>query len=284
MGFTQMCSSAPVRATTEPASFNTRPLGDRLPGGCALPAQSRVKTAPPVSMAPFLESCPDMVTLGIRPSMADYAPGELDLLRRSRQIFFPTIRYAGLLKAAGLPIFPSASTYRIRRSRLLQCLLASMLDVPQPRFHVAYGHRQKREALADFAFPFQAMGHMTHAGTEFVIRDMGQYEKVAALLNPLILREIVSWERRAALIWINGRCAGALEEQEAASSLPESLFSLNRRIVEEAHLDDILIEWGFAHGRWQLTKMRHPPIRWPSASGGVHHYGYICDLIRSDKL
>ena len=278
-----MCSSAPVR-TTEPAAFNIQPLRDRTRSGCGFSAQSRVKTAPPVSLAPFLKNCPDVVTLGIRPSMADYTPGERELLRQSHRIFFPTLRYASLLEAAGLPIFPSASTYRIRRSRLLQCLLASMLDVPQPRFRIAYGLRQKSGTLDEFAFPFGAMGPMNHSGTECVIRDVCEYEKIAARFNPLIVREIVPWERRAAFICINGQCAGVLEEQKVASSLPESLFSLNHRIVEEAHLDDILLEWGFGDGRWQLTGMKPPPLRWPSPSGGIHHYGYICDLICSHNL
>lgn len=216
--------------------------------------------------------------------MADYTPGERELLRQSRRVFFPTLRYAGLLDAAGLPIFPTASTYRIRRSRMLQYLLANMLDVPQPRFRIAYGPRQKRETLDDFVFPFWAMGPMNHCGTEYVVRDRCDYGKISARFNPLIVREIVPWERRAGFIWINGQCAAALEEREVASSLPDSLFSLNRRIVEEAHLDDILLKWGFGNGCWQLTEITLPPLRWPSPSGGIHHYDYICDLIYSHNL
>src|SRR5208337_1638471 len=71
-----------------------------------------------VAIAPFLRSCPRLITLGVRASMGDYTPRQREMLLSARQIFFPTLRFVKILEAAGIKTFPSAFAYSVQKSGL----------------------------------------------------------------------------------------------------------------------------------------------------------------------
>ena len=85
-----------------------------------------------VAIAPFLRSCPHLITLGVRASMGEYTPCQRRMLLSASQILFPTPRFVGILQAAGKKTFPSALAYSVRKSRLIQEVLFQFLKCPHP--------------------------------------------------------------------------------------------------------------------------------------------------------
>ena len=110
-----------------------------------------------VAIAPFLRSCPQLVTLGVRPSMGDYTPWQRGMLLSASQIFFPTPRFVRVLQAAGKKTFPSAFAYSVQKSRLTQEVLFQFLKCPHPFTRIYYGG-QKSSILRRFFFSVSSNG------------------------------------------------------------------------------------------------------------------------------
>src|SRR5208337_3134446 len=80
-----------------------------------------------VAIAPFLRSCPQLVTLGIRPSMGDYTTRQRGMLLSASQIFFPTPRFVRILQGREKNI---SQRFRVQRSKI-QADTGSFVSVSQ---------------------------------------------------------------------------------------------------------------------------------------------------------
>lgn len=249
-----------------------------------------------MALAPFLHSCPEVVTLGIRAAVGDYSEEERSLLRRADRVFFPTPRFINVFYALGKPTFPGAATYQYQRSRVLQQLLFQYLKWPHPRSRIYFGTKPKKRILEDFELPVLAMGPRVASRTVHSICDSRELEYYVGRYNPLIIQEKVHWVERIRLLCVCCECVGAhrlfLTEsgEEYSEPLPlacrdlrdpvERTLSLLRIVC----LDDMVIEWGYGNEAWQLLGMTRPPMQWHASPGMLHRHDYICERIRSGLL
>jgi hypothetical protein len=244
-----------------------------------------------VAIAPFCPSCRAMVTLGIRPGLADYSSEERHLIRTADRIFFPTRRFVSVLEAASRPTFPSPQCYRYRTSRVFQTLLFQELNWPHPRTRLYFGSRHKRRILSDFRMPFRASGPLTNPNTTYRIETQTQLERIAETLNPLVIQELIPWEERIRIVSVHHACLAALRiGSEQPTDFPiepvsfrysrlAQLLPMNRRLTQSFGLDDIAIEWGYHRGMWHFIEMSRPPLHIRAYDHSINRHGYICNLI-----
>jgi hypothetical protein len=257
-----------------------------------------------VAMAPLLRTCPGLITLGVRASMGDYTPGERKILLAARLIFFPTPRFAGILEAAGKKTFPSAFAYRVRKSRLAQEVLFQFLKCPHPRTRIYYG-RQKSGIADDFPPPFLAMGPRISTGSRLV-SGAHDLPALSVLHNPLIIQEIVEYEERFQLVFLDYECVGILKwvpgraqrsfdgseiptaprtvNREAPEHFSREIVSRLEKLLRSVRLNDIAVEIGITRHGWQLIEFVRPPLSWPSHEGVAHRLRFICRLIESNRF
>ncbi len=249
-----------------------------------------------VALAPFLRSCTAIRTLGIRPAIDDYSAEEKDLLRSAEVVFFPTPRFAYLFNALQIPTFPGYTTYRFQHSRVLQQILLGYVGMPHPATRIYFGKRQKAKIPDTFRLPFIAMGPIATLEHKHLVDDRAALEVYADRYNPLIIQEAVAWTERIRILCVHTECVGAVRrnDMDTLSSRYEpvsmeqpalrSVLEVTRNFVRNVHLDDIVIEWGYGNGAWQLLEMTRPPVRWPMTKGILNRHHYVCELVQSGRL
>ena len=257
-----------------------------------------------VAIAPFLRSCPRLITLGVRVSIGDYTPRQREILLSAHQIFFPTPRFVSILEAAGKKTFPSAFAYSVQKSRLTQEVLYQFLKCPHPLTRIYYG-RQKSSILNDFRFPVRAMGP-DMIGKVWLVSNSCDLRAVSEIYNPLIIREVLDYEERFLLVFINYECAGIVKRGQGGGQcefdcsgisanhpvdkggLPKFLsgeiIAYVGKLLRYVQLNDIAVEIGLIRHSWQLIELARPPLSWPSAEGVINRYRHISGLIESNRF
>jgi ribosomal protein S6--L-glutamate ligase len=249
-----------------------------------------------VALAPFLRSCNAITTLGIRPTIDDYSAEEKDLLRHAERVFFPTPRFAYLFNALKIPTFPACTTYRFQRSRILQQILLAVAGMPRPVTRIYYGSRQKKKIPDAFPFPFTAMGPKVALHKKLLVDNPLALEECSGRFNPLIVQEAMEWTERVHILCVNAECVGAVR-QHCGSGLScrcepapmeqaalQPIFEITRAFVSKAHLDDIVVDWAYGKGKWQIMEMARPPVRWPLVEGTLNRHRHLCELVESGRL
>lgn len=249
-----------------------------------------------IALAPFLARCPGVRTLGVRPTLGDYTARERELLRSADRIFFPTVRYVEVFDAASLPTFPSASSYRYGRSRLLQSLLFQQLPWPAVKARLYFGKRSKSRMLDEWSPPFDILPPDPRRSALCRILNVRDIDAVPETCHPLVVREVIPWEERLRLVSVHYECIAILRiagEGEthpvstlAAHGIPDLdlLLTMNRDFVRKARLDDIAVEWGLWSGQWRLVETTPPPLHIRTSGHTIRRHSIICDLIVSGTL
>jgi ribosomal protein S6--L-glutamate ligase len=250
-----------------------------------------------VALAPFLRSCTQIVTLGIRAAIDDYSAAEKTLLRSAKRVFFPTPRFAYLFNALQIPSFPSYHTYRLQRSRVLQQILFACGEIPHPTTRIYFGKRQKALISKAFPFPLAAMGSQVALHKKHLVDNPAALETFCHAYNPVIIQEAVEWDTLLRILWVHADCVGAIKRDSSQGSdgsykpVPidhpglGTVIEMMRTFARKAHLDDIVVEWGYAGGQWQVLEMGRPPVRWPLPKGDMlnrHHY--LCELVKTERI
>lgn len=249
-----------------------------------------------VALAPFLSTCPAVVTLGIHPTLDSYSEEEKHLLRHARKVFFPTPRFVDVFQAADLPTFPGAASYSYQRSVLNQQLLFQYLAWPHPRSRIYFGTRQKERILNDFRLPCLVVNpHLPSAPVQ-IAEDAPMLEEYTAGHSPVIVREYVPWDERVRLLCVDYECLGvqrsagdgrgsaAFEPVPAAHPSFVEPLRESLRLLRMVRVDDILIEWGFGNGMWQTIGMQRPPHWWATPEGRLNRHERIGEMIVSGRL
>ncbi|MGA7875169.1 MAG: hypothetical protein WCA08_05860, partial [Desulfoferrobacter sp.] len=83
---------------------------------------------------------------------------------------------------------------------------------------------------------------------------------------------------------VAGNGSTLLEPVPLDSSAFTEPASLNRQLLRAAQRDDILIEWGYANGKWLVIGMSRPPVKWPTCHGTSNRYRHICEMIHAGIL
>ncbi|SPF37140.1 hypothetical protein SBDP1_160012 [Syntrophobacter sp. SbD1] len=246
-----------------------------------------------VAIAPFVRSCPRVVTLGVQTSMGDYTPAQRRMLLCASQILFPTPRFAGILHAAGKRTFPSAISYSILRSRLIQEVLFQLLKCPRPFTRIYYG-RQKNSILEDFSFPFRAMGPKM-PGSALRVCDNIELKALAEIYNPLIVQESLDYQDRFLLIFVNYQCIGILgkisggeqdgfKENIARDCFNGEIVSYLENLFRSVQINDVAAQIGIIRGGCRVIELARPPLWRPTPEGAINRFDYISHMIESNMF
>jgi hypothetical protein len=238
-----------------------------------------------------------VATLGIKATMGDYSQEERETLLNAERVFFPTPRFAEIFRSVEKSTFPSLTTYRYQRSRILQQLLLQYINWPHPKTRIYYGKKQKEQILKDFHLPVSLLGPRAVSGTLHLISHPEMLRDYLQHYNPVIVQQNVPWTERIRLLCVHFKCIGAQrrlmrkvdnEDYEPISLVAHSYFAepLNRthRLLLMANLDDIMLEWGYCEKKWQLITMKRPPVRWKMHEGTLNRHHYIAELIQQGFL
>ena len=257
-----------------------------------------------VAIAPFLRSCPQLVTLGIRPSMGDYTTRQRGMLLSASQIFFPTPRFVRILQAAGKKTFPSAFAYSVQKSRLIQEVSFQFLKCPHPFTRIYYG-RQKSSIVEDFSFQFRAMGPKM-VGFTRLVSNADDLRALSEIYNPLIIQEVLDFAECFRLVFVNYKCAGIIKsvssgaqsgvDSRAISPNPRlehgiglecfsrEIVSCLEKLLRSLQLNDIAAQIGTTRRGWRLIELARPPLSWPTPEGVSNRHRLISRLIESNEL
>ncbi len=126
------------------------------------------------------------------------------------------------------------------------------------------------------------------------------------LHNPLIIQEIVEYEERFQLVfldyervgilkWVPGRAQGSFDGSEIPTAprtvnreVPEhfsrEIVSRLEKLLRSVRLNDIAVEIGITRHGWQLIEFVRPPLSWLSHEGVAHRLRCICRLIESNRF
>jgi ribosomal protein S6--L-glutamate ligase len=144
-----------------------------------------------------LRHCPSVRCLGVRSNLQDYPSEDLELIRRTPKIYYPTLLLAEALSAMGKIIFPSVQTIRYAGDKIRQTQLFYLLNLPVPRTRIYYGPRQKNAILNDFQFPFVAKVPRNSSKGKGVslIGDQTQLKQYLHQVHPAYIQEYLPIRR-----------------------------------------------------------------------------------------
>ena len=225
-----------------------------------------------VAIGEQLKTCSRIITLGLRPQMADYTEQERRLLRTAHMIFYPTDRYVDFFATLGKETFPSVNCYRLRGNRLKHTALLRLLNVPHPRTRVYYGHKQKREILKEFAFPLVAKKAREAADGKqtFLINNRKQLDWYNQHFNPALIQEYVAPEKELRVIVLNCHALFGYQRNVLRGDSIDSLsrkrtwktddvdpegVELARLIARGANLSDVAVDMVFDGSRYWVLEL-----------------------------
>jgi hypothetical protein len=253
-------------------------------------------SGPKIAIAPFLRACPAVITLGVRASVADYSAAELELLRQTACIFFPTPRFAELFRAAGKTTFPCATTYQYQRSRLLQQFLFDYAKLPSPRTRAYYGMRQRERILKEFAFPLVVLSPDAGQKETHLVTEVEELDSLTAQYRPVLIREALPWVARVRMVFVQYQCLSALRVTEVGAKTAEQepialsdaclveILARTEKLLRSATLEDIVVEWGYAERQWWILRLARPPAKIRTIAGVLNRHQYLCELIQTGAI
>lgn len=209
---------------------------------------------------------------------------------------FPTPRFAKIFEAAGLNTFPSAFSYQLRKSRVLQTAFFEFSGCPHPHAGIYFG-RRKASISENFGFPLLAAGPEI-ADCPILVNDQAELAAAAGRFNPLIVSEYVPPELQLLLIFVNYECNAVIAYtgsekrvplQEAGKPLPPGFSSFAAgisKLLRAYGIHDIAVESGACDDKgWWIESFKMPPFSWLGPSGGiVRRHEIVSNLIKSNKL
>lgn len=164
-----------------------------------------------VALEARLKPCRNVLTLGVRPNFSLYSSAEIELILRSRKVYYPSSFYADLLDTAGIATFPSYHTYKYVQDKIKQTALLNMLDIPHPKTRVFYGRRHFDAVTRYFSFPFIAKiprGSAMGRGV-FFIRNADDFQQYAQKTHIAYIQEYLPIDRDMRVVVIGNRVVHA---------------------------------------------------------------------------
>jgi len=86
---------------------------------------------PRIALESRLRHCKNVITLGVRTNLSDYEDWQVELIRQSDVICYPTVFYADIFDTMGKRTFPNYHTYKYVQDKIKQTALFNLLKVPQ---------------------------------------------------------------------------------------------------------------------------------------------------------
>ena len=256
---------------------------------------------PRIALESRLRRCKKVITLGVRTNLADYENWQIELIRKSDVIFYPTPFYADIFDTMGKRTFPNYHTYKYVMDKIKQTALFNLLKIPHPRTRVFYGDHQKSKILQHFRFPFvakiprgSALGRGIH-----LIRNEAELAAYNRLTRAAYIQEHLKIDRDLRVVLIHGRIIHAYwriakpgefrtnVSQGATISfddIPEEALALAQNTARLCQLDDTGLDICFSKGRyWVLEanmKYGHEGFR----QAGIDFYKIIDEMIENGRI
>ncbi len=199
-------------------------------------------------------------------------------MQASPLLLFPTSRYMPIFQAVGKPFFPSLSSHHLKRSRHLQWLLASFVDIPRLTTK-RYARRTTPEAvLKDFALPVRILSLKNDRRSGVIVTTERALEEVLSRERSILVQEIPAGvgltPPRVSLVftfyrWIGFSCR--FLPDDTSPMLPTDIIETSLRLVQTARLDDIAVEWCWTRDGWRFAGMDFPPLVIHSPQGTIRY-------------
>ena len=256
---------------------------------------------PRIAIERRLRHCKNVISLGVRTNLSDYEDWQIDLIRRSDVIYYPTSFYADIFDTMGKRTFPSYHTYKYVQDKIKQTALFNLLKIPHPKTRVFYGDFQKLKILQYFQFPFVAKiprGSALGRGI-YLIRNEDELASYNRLTRTAYIQEYLEIDRDLRVIVIRGRiihaywriaCPGEFRtnvSQGAAISfdnIPEEGLALAHSTARLCQMDDVGLDICFSNGRYWVLEANMKYGKEGFKQAGINFYKLFDEMIENGQI
>ncbi len=206
-----------------------------------------------VAVGRQLRHCPQVLTLGVRPSFAEYESWEKELLFSGRTIYFPTRRFIDIFHNSGIPTYPNWRYYQFIGNKFKQTLLFQAMSIPHPRTRFYWGARKAGGIINDFSFPFIAkVGKGSSRGRGiYLIRNQADLDAYCKANRYAYIQEYIPVQQSARVVLLNGHIISAYWLEAGENSFLTNLYqggAVSSRPVPEMILEmaaTVAVKCGF---------------------------------------
>jgi len=248
-----------------------------------------------------LRHCKNVITLGVRTNLSDYEDWQIELIRQSDVICYPTAFYADIFDTMGKRTFPSYHTYKYVQDKIKQTALFNLLKVPHLRTRVFYGDYQKSKILEHFQFPFVAKiprGSALGRGI-YLISNEAELAAYNRLSRAAYIQEYVKIDRDLRVVLIRGRIIHAYwriarpgefrtnVSQGATISfdnIPEEGLALAQNTALLCQMDDVGLDICFFNGRYWVLEANMKYGKEGFRQAGIDYYKLIDEMIENGEI
>jgi len=254
-----------------------------------------------VALENRLRNCKHVVTLGVRPNLSDYEGWQLDLIRNSEVVYYPTSFYADILDTIGKRTFPSYHTYKFAQDKIKQTALFDLLGICHPKTRVFYGNRQKKHILEHFNFPFVAKiarGSALGRGV-FLVRNEEDLARYLAMGGPAYIQEYLHIDRDLRVVVIRGRPIHAYWRvasdgdfrtnvsqggKISLNDIPEEGVSFAVRLARLCRVDDVGLDIYFHDNAFGVLEMNMKYRKEGFLAAGIDYHMVIQQMIEHGEI
>ncbi len=219
-----------------------------------------------------LRYCSNVITIGVKPNFCDYSPGEIDLIKGTEKIYYPSRYYSELFEIMGKKTFPSFRNYLFAQDKIKQTTLFQMLGIPHPKTRIFYGKKQKSHILNYFSLPLVAKiprGSAMGRGV-FLIETLSDLEDYCHGNHIAYIQEYLPITHDIRAVVIGGHVVHAYQripaEDEFRSNLalgarvmfskiPQKALELAHYTAEKCGWDDVGIDICEHQGRFYVLEV-----------------------------
>lgn len=248
-----------------------------------------------------LRHCKSITTLGVRTNLSDYEDWELDLIRASDVIYYPTVFYADIFDTMGKRTFPSYHTYKYAQDKIKQTALFGLLGIAHPRTRVFYGNRQKSMILNHFEFPFVGKiprGSALGRGV-YLITNQTELAEYLQTVGPAYVQDFIPVDRDLRVVVIGDRAvhaywriAGCNEFRTNVSqggvisfdNIPKDGVDFAVEIARICHLDDVGLDIYYHQGQFGIFELNFKYGKQGFALAGIDYYQVMDELIENGAI
>lgn len=254
-----------------------------------------------IALESRLRHCKNVITLGVRTNLSDYEDWQIDLIRESDVIYYPTAFYADIFDTIGKRTFPNYHTYKYVMDKIKQTALFDLLKISHPRTRVFYGNHQKSKILNYFQFPFVAKiprGSALGRGI-YLIQNEAELAAYNSLSRAAYIQEYLKIDRDLRVVLIRGRIIHAYWRiarpgefrtnvaQGATISfdnIPEEGLAFAQNTARLCQLDDVGLDVCFCNDRFWVLEANMKYGKEGFRQAGIDFYELIDEMIENGKI
>lgn len=249
-----------------------------------------------------MRQCRNVITLGVRTNLADYADWQIDLIRRSETVYYPTAFYADIFDTMGKRTFPGYHTYKYVQDKIKQTALFNLAGIPHPRTRVFYGNRQKSKILNHFSYPFIGKiprGSALGRGIYLIRNDDDLADYINMAPGVAYVQEFLELDRDLRVIVMKGRIilaywriarAGEFRTNVSLGAaisfddIPEQGLALAQDTARRCRFDDVGLDICFSRGRYWVIEANMKYGKEGFRRAGIDYYELVDRMIEDGQI